>query len=172
MSKLDLDALERVTVADLKDVMNYEDTLEDSIETRIRAALGISCLICGDIFPRSCIETFYLCDHQCCTDCLRGYYQGVFAEITDANSLSKLTCYEAHDLPNDPDIRLNFFPHLENLVYFCWIIWSHDRLYESMNRLDPTPVSRSTCFARPISRESFLRNENNRNAQVYQSESN
>ena len=112
------------------------------------------CPICSDTFPRSQMETMFLCGHMCCLDCLKGYYRSIIPAIQDRRSLNQLTCFqEAHEITAEN--KLYFFQSLESKVSKRE---RETRLWSSKMRcfLDSSAesmVSRRTNFDRIVSQQ-------------------
>ena len=112
---LDISNVQKIRILDLKDIMSFSVSLvsDCSLGERYRKALSVDCPLCSDSYPRSQIDTFLLCNHAICLDCMRGYYQAQINQITNFESLNILTCYEKHALPDDREDQMNFFQMLE-----------------------------------------------------------
>jgi hypothetical protein len=83
----------------------------------VTESLVVECLICACEYSRSRMETMFLCDHTCCLDCIKVYYEIAIKEITNAESLKRLTCFvEAHELSDD--LEWGFFQYLETKVSY------------------------------------------------------
>jgi hypothetical protein len=87
----------------------------DNFRTHAMNSLSIVCSICTISFPRSQMETMFLCEHICCLICIKNYYRNNIIQIGDYQSLNRLTCFqEAHQITNET--KMNFFIHLESKV--------------------------------------------------------
>ena len=112
-----VDSIEQLGMADVRDIiLSCDDTriADDFLENTMKF-LASECPTCMSSYPRSRMETMFLCTHQCCTDCVKMYYRTAIAQIQDSASLNKLTCFiEAHQI--DEDVKLNFFNYLGTKV--------------------------------------------------------
>ncbi|CAF3343835.1 unnamed protein product [Rotaria socialis] len=113
LCELSLDAIGSLNIAAVKNLVTLNKEIQsDSFRKDAINALSTTCPICLTTVPRNQMETMFLCDHMCCLECLKIYYQNTIREIEDHKSLNRLTCFsEAHELTNDT--KMNFFTYLE-----------------------------------------------------------
>lgn len=110
---LPMDDLENLDVATIRSLCSRE--FDGYFIDNANKLFSNMCPICGGSFPRSQMETMYLCSHMCCLECLKNYYRNNICRITDARSLNQLTCFqEAHDITTDT--KLDFFQYLGSKV--------------------------------------------------------
>ncbi|UJR09583.1 hypothetical protein I4U23_013818 [Adineta vaga] len=110
--KVSLESLEHLNIIDIRDIIKSCDDREirDDFQDSVMKLLSLECPICSGLYPRSQMETMFLCDHQCCLSCIKQYYRDTIKAIRNPESLNKLTCFQEHIL--DDDVRLNFFQYL------------------------------------------------------------
>ena len=131
----------------------YEHEFNDNFVPHAIRSLSLICPVCLDNFPPSQMDSMFLCDHKCCTDCLQNYYRHIIPTLEDRNSLKALTCFqEGHDITEEDS--MNFFQYLEVKVgRLRSNSWRRHHFPRSNNGL---LLSRS--YAQPIStRYSMLR---------------
>jgi len=162
------ETLANVDMSDIKDILRScsDNAIDDSFPERIKSHFEQECPICGSILPRSRIETFFLCGDTCCLVCAKNYYRTAIKDIRDEESLSVLTCYNRHSCPTDPEIRQNFFNHLESQ----FLQWFRDEklLIETYHEnvfIATTPANIVKC-ANPKCHASFELQQNRRRAAV------
>ena len=110
LSDATLDQLENLDVDTLRTW--YEHEFNDNFATHAAQSLSLTCPMCLNNFPRNQIESMFLCEHICCTDCLQDYYRHTIPTLEGRDSLKALTCFqERHDIPEE--VSMNFLPHLE-----------------------------------------------------------
>lgn len=80
-------------------------------------SLVVECPVCVCEYPRSRMETMFLCGHTFCIDCTKGYYRAAIKEIKNAESLKRLPCLVQH-LELSDDIKWDFFQYLEIKVSY------------------------------------------------------
>jgi hypothetical protein len=119
LCEVPFDSLEHLNVVDIRDILNScsnTQIREDFQENAVKL-LSLECPICGGSYPRSRMETMFLCGHMCCLTCIKEYYRNTIKEIRDSRALNKLTCFEeAHEISED--VKLNFFQHLGTQVKY------------------------------------------------------
>jgi hypothetical protein len=63
------------------------------------------------------MERMFLCRHALCIGCTKRFYRASIKEITNAESLKRLTCFvDNHELSDD--IKWDFFQYLETKVSY------------------------------------------------------
>ncbi|CAF4044021.1 unnamed protein product [Rotaria sp. Silwood2] len=121
--ELSMEAIENLDIAAIKNTLRSSNDSQFSDNFRANAinSLSMACPICLISFPRSQMETMFLCDHICCLECLKIYYRNTINTIQDSKSLNKLTCFlEQHQITIDT--KMNFFIYLEAKL----TQWFHD----------------------------------------------
>lgn len=108
-----LESFEHLSIIDIRDIVNScgNREIRDDFQEKARQLLAIECPMCFGSYPRSRMESMFLCNHSCCVDCAKNYYRGAVKDIGDSTSLNKLTCFCEH-LPITDDVRWNFFQFL------------------------------------------------------------
>ncbi|CAF0734969.1 unnamed protein product [Adineta steineri] len=106
------ESIENLDMASIKNILCSSNDLHDGFETHAMNALSMMCPICTNSFPQTQMETMFLCNHKCCLECAKSHYKITINEITDFQSLNKLTCFqEAHEIINET--KDNFFAYLD-----------------------------------------------------------
>ncbi|CAF0811038.1 unnamed protein product [Rotaria sp. Silwood1] len=114
LCELDMEPIENLDIAAIKNILcsSNDSEFSDNFRTNAIALLSMACPLCFTSFPRSQMETMFLCDHKCCSACVKNYYRATISIIQDYKSLNKLTCFmEQHEITNDTE--MNFFTYLE-----------------------------------------------------------
>jgi hypothetical protein len=117
LCELSLESIENLDIVTIRDILRSSGDLQlhDNFRTHAMNSLSIVCSICTISFPRSQMETMFLCEHICCLICIKNYYRNNIIQIGDYQSLNRLTCFqEAHQITNET--KMNFFIHLESKV--------------------------------------------------------
>ena len=113
LCELPLESIENLDIATIKDILRSSGASQFHDNFRVHAmnTLALECPICAVYFPRSQMETMYLCDHKCCLECTKNYYRNNINKIGDSQSLNRLTCFqEAH--PITEETKMDFFIYL------------------------------------------------------------
>jgi hypothetical protein len=106
------ESIENLDIITIKNILSLSF---DNFDQKAKNFLSIQCPMCFTFFPRNQMETMFLCDHQCCLECLKGYYRANINNIQDTKSLSILTCFSTrHDITAEND--MNFFTYIEAKV--------------------------------------------------------
>lgn len=109
LCELPLESIENLDIASIKDILRLQ--FDDTFRERVKNILSLVCPICAVYFPRSQMETMYLCDHMCCLDCIKTYYRNNINKIGDCQSLNRLTCFHvAHPITEEG--KMDFFIYL------------------------------------------------------------
>ncbi|CAF4929174.1 unnamed protein product [Rotaria sp. Silwood1] len=112
LCKVSVASLEHISIADIKDICSIKDTaIHENFQDNAIKFLSMECPVCCDSFPRSRMETMYLCNHMCCLTCAQDYYRNAIQEIRDPQALKKLTCFQ-EEIEISDDVKLNFFQYL------------------------------------------------------------
>jgi len=107
------DTIENLDIATVKNILSSSQS--DNFSNNAKNLLSMQCPICLGSFPRNQMESMFLCDHQCCLDCLKNYYRTNINSIQDNRSLSILTCFSTrHEITADR--FMNFFTYIEAKV--------------------------------------------------------
>ncbi|CAF4267887.1 unnamed protein product, partial [Adineta steineri] len=104
LCKVSSETLQHLTMVDIRDIIKSCDNthIREDFQDNAIKSLSLECIVCGDTFPRSRMESMFLCDHICCLTCTKQYYRITIKEITDRQALNRLTCVlEAHPLAED-----------------------------------------------------------------------
>ena len=113
LCKVSLESLEYLNVVDIRDIINSTSNtqIREDFQDNTIKSLSLECPICGGSYPRSRMETMFLCNHMCCLTCVKEYYRNTIKEIRDSRALQKLTCFDGgHEISDD--VKLNFFQYL------------------------------------------------------------
>ena len=109
------ETIENLDLATIKNILCSSSDFHDGFGSHAMSFLSMTCPICTGSYPRTQMETMFLCDHKCCLGCVKQYYRSTIHEITDSNSLNRLTCFqEAHEIT--AETKLDFFIHLDSKV--------------------------------------------------------
>ncbi|CAF1251018.1 unnamed protein product [Rotaria sordida] len=113
LCKVSSNSLEHLSMADIKDILRSSSDTEihENFQDNAIKSLSMECPICTESYPRSRMETMFLCGHMCCLTCARDYYRSTIQQIRDPQALKKLTCYD-EELEIADDVKLNFFQYL------------------------------------------------------------
>lgn len=126
LCRVPLESLEHLNITDIRDIVKScnNGNIPNNFEDDTVKLLSLECPICACLFPRSCMEVMYLCNHMCCSECIKTYYRTTITTIESSDCLKRLACFdEPHEISED--VKLNFFQHLgtkvrkEQLVYSC-----------------------------------------------------
>ena len=119
LCKVPSNTLQYLNMADIKDIIrSCPDTqIHDSFQDYAIRSLSTDCPICSESFPRSRMETMFLCDHMCCVTCAKDYYRLTIKQIRDSGALKKLTCFQ-EELEISEETKLNFFQYLGSKVSY------------------------------------------------------
>jgi hypothetical protein len=110
---LPVDELENLDLATIRSLCSL--SFDGYFHDNAKQLFANMCPICTGKFPRSQMETMFLCDHMCCLECLKNYYRSKIRVIEDARSLNQLTCFqEAHVI--SIETKLDFFQYLGSKV--------------------------------------------------------
>lgn len=84
------------------DVGSLRTFLNASSATSMTENFFTDCPICYESFPLNRMESPFLCEHTCCSQCMKDYYRTAINDVRDASSISALTCYmERHPITDD-----------------------------------------------------------------------
>jgi len=98
------------------DIGSLRTFLTASNATAMVDTFLVDCPLCYETYPRSRLETPFLCQHSCCSDCMKDYYRTAINNVQDASSIGALTCYqERHPITDDETHHL-FFNWLQKQV--------------------------------------------------------
>ena len=128
--------LEHFNMTDLRDIIQSCGNMDipDDYDERVKKFFSRECPICFGSYTNSYMQEMFLCTHKCCLECVKNHYRNAVAEISDLESLNKLTCFEeAH--PITEDTKMNFFTFLGTKVdkyFFLFLQIKSFDLDESM----------------------------------------
>ncbi|CAF0776980.1 unnamed protein product [Rotaria sordida] len=154
LCELSMEAIENLDIAAIKNILHSRNDLgfSDNFRTNAINSLSISCPICFTSFPRSQMETMFLCDHKCCLGCLKDYYRNNINQIQDSKSLNKLTCFsEEHEITGDT--KMNFFIYLEAKLTQWFhnesdiLKMYHDKIFYATRDKQIKKCGNSTCIS-------------------------
>jgi len=98
------------------DIGSLRTFLTASNATAMVDTFLVDCPLCYETYPRSRLESLFLCQHSCCSDCMKDYYRTAINNVQVASSIGALTCYqERHPITNDETHHL-FFNWLQTQV--------------------------------------------------------
>lgn len=112
-----LDNLEQLNISDIRDIIRSCDDryIFENFDELVTKRLSRECQICTGEYPNSYMQEMFLCNDACCLDCVKNYYRGVIADITDVKSLNRLTCI-INPVEITEEVKLNFFNWLGTKV--------------------------------------------------------
>ncbi|CAF1129583.1 unnamed protein product [Adineta ricciae] len=114
LCRVPLVSLQHLNITDIRDIIKSCDNgnIPNDFEDDAVKLLSLECPICLDSFPRSNMEVMFLCNHICCSGCIKDYYRATITTIESADCLKRLACFqEQHEIPEE--VKLNFFQYLE-----------------------------------------------------------
>ena len=103
------------TIKDI-DIASLETFLTASDASFLTETFFVDCPICFETYSKNRMESLFLCQHSCCSDCMKDYYRTAINNVQVASSIGALTCYqERHPITNDETHHL-FFNWLQTQV--------------------------------------------------------
>jgi len=97
------------------DITSVQAFLTASNATAMIDTFLVDCEVCYETYPRSRLESLFLCQHICCSDCMKEYYRTAINNVQDASSIGALTCYQERH-PITEDTHHLFFTWLQTQV--------------------------------------------------------